>query len=338
MDSNVDLLQYLTGEEVAPLEPTNPASVKFNAVEEKSVKNSISEADSAIAVGILQSVVEDTTKMLDSGSDPAVNESSSQDSVGVIDWFDVLDEEVSHALAGYVVTEETGPILSPVSAEDVESILSSGSPSPSHEDMDSSVTDWVSILPVDSMEVGSPAESVQSSVFDEVQVSQTDLDCLLAQVKHVPDDHNYPSMMPPSPIEGPSSSVGSSRPKPYSRKGAPKTPKAPKETKPANRQERKKQQNKDAALRYRLKKKQEADIISTEVGGLEARNTELKDKVEQMTREIKYLKNLLSDVYKAKGYLKSQWIVCISHFAFMLFIVVDPFNHFSLLTHEHVLM
>lgn len=300
MDSNVDLLQFLTGEEVAPLEP-QPTTLKMVAEPVASSSESITEADSAIAVEILKSVAEDTTKMLDSGSDPAVNESPSQDSIG-IDWLDVLDEEVNQAFADYVVTDVSGPVLSPVSADDVESVLSSGATSPSGSQSPSQETsgEWPSIIP---MELDSP-DTIEASVFGEVQVSQSDLECLLAQVKSVPSDHSYPSVVPPDSIKGPTSS----RPKPYSRKNTSKSSgkNASKATKPDNRHERKKQQNKDAAVRYRLKKRQEAGIIDTEVDSLEARNTELKDTVEQITREIKYLKDLLSDVYKTKEFMKSQ--------------------------------
>jgi len=313
MDSNVDLLQFLTGEEVAPLEPINPTFVK--TVESESVKSTITEADSAIAVEILKSVVEDTTKMLDSGSDPAINESSSQDTV-LVDWLDGLDEEVSQALTDYVVAEDSGPVLSPVTAEDVESVLSSGSSSPSLE-VENTV-DLLSIVPMESMDIDNldtssvcsdnsmDSSSMEtSSVFSSVHVIQSDLETLLAQVKVIPDDHTYQSVVSPEPAEGPSSV--SSRSKPYSRKNNSRSSaKPPKEAKIADRHERKKQQNKDAALRYRLKKKQEADVIGNEVSALEERNTQLKDTVEQMTREIKYLKNLLSDVYKAKGIVKSK--------------------------------
>ena len=63
---------------------------------------------------------------------------------------------------------------------------------------------------------------------------------------------------------------------------------------------RKKQQNKDAALRYRVKKKAEGSNTETTLNDLEGRNKELKDSVEQMTREIKYLKDLMTEVYKAE--------------------------------------
>jgi hypothetical protein len=300
MDSNVDLLQFLTGEEVAPLEATNQVINNFTVADVDTVTSSISEADSAIAVEILKSVAEDTTKMLDSGNDPAINESYSQDSVGV-DWLDVLSDEVSQAFTDHVMTEARDAVLSPVTPEDVESVLSSGSPSPSQE-MDNN-SSWVSVFSIENMETtNSPDSSVHSSIFDEV--SKSDLECLLVQVRPEPHnlDHDYLAVSsPPSP--GPSDS----RVKPYSRKNNSRSNKASsREVKTADRHERKRQQNKDAALRYRQKKKKEADIITAEVDILEARNTELKDRVEQMKIEIKYLKNLLGDVIKVKEYLKSQ--------------------------------
>lgn len=98
------------------------------------------------------------------------------------------------------------------------------------------------------------------------------------------------------------------RPKPYSR---------PSETVPipgysrstgrrtlGDRKERKKLQNKNAATRYRQKKKEENNLIESEIEDLENKNKELKDKEDQMKREIEYLKKLMSDVYKARGLIK----------------------------------
>ena len=69
---------------------------------------------------------------------------------------------------------------------------------------------------------------------------------------------------------------------------------------PADRKERKKIQNKTAALKYRQKKKEETKKVFTEVEILEAKNKELKNKVESITQEINYLKDLMAEVFKAK--------------------------------------
>ncbi|XP_071964416.1 uncharacterized protein [Antedon mediterranea] len=73
-----------------------------------------------------------------------------------------------------------------------------------------------------------------------------------------------------------------------------------------SRRERKKDQNKQAATRYREKKRTETMAIRSEVEELENRNTELKDTVESMTKEIKYLKDLLQEVLTVKGQLKEM--------------------------------
>jgi len=78
-----------------------------------------------------------------------------------------------------------------------------------------------------------------------------------------------------------------------------------KKTKTLDKKLRKKEQNKTAALRYRVKKREEADTIQSEVDGLESRNGELKGKVEELEREIKYMKELMREVYMAKGLIKN---------------------------------
>merc|ERR1711884_263909 len=92
------------------------------------------------------------------------------------------------------------------------------------------------------------------------------------------------------------------RSKPYERPRKPGSSKGlPKEVIQQERKMRKKQQNKDAATRYRQKKKVEQSIVDRECEELEAKNVKLHDKVDSMTKEIQYLKDLLREVYKAKG-------------------------------------
>ncbi|XP_050420380.1 activating transcription factor of chaperone [Adelges cooleyi] len=66
---------------------------------------------------------------------------------------------------------------------------------------------------------------------------------------------------------------------------------------------RKKEQNKNAATRYRMKKKAEIKETVMEEKELMQKNDKLKDEAKELAREIKYLKSLLRDVYKAKGLL-----------------------------------
>lgn len=79
------------------------------------------------------------------------------------------------------------------------------------------------------------------------------------------------------------------RSKPYT-KGAPEEKKV-----------RKKEQNKNAATRYRLKKKAEVEEILTEEKELQNKNSELKNEITDLQREIRYLKGLMRDLFKAKG-------------------------------------
>lgn len=94
-----------------------------------------------------------------------------------------------------------------------------------------------------------------------------------------------------------SSSAGtaSKRKKPYSRPA------------PEERKLRKKEQNKNAATRYRMKKKAEVEVIKTEEKELEEKNEALKSQLDDISREVKYLKSLMRDVYRKKGLIK--WTV-----------------------------
>lgn len=72
---------------------------------------------------------------------------------------------------------------------------------------------------------------------------------------------------------------------------------------PEDRTHRKKEQNKTAANRYRMKKKAEVEIILDEERGLAKVNEELQVKFSDIKREIKYMKGLMREFYQAKGLL-----------------------------------
>jgi len=74
-----------------------------------------------------------------------------------------------------------------------------------------------------------------------------------------------------------------------------------------SKKEKKRIQNKNAAIRYRMKKKMESTQVQSEEDLLLEKNTKLKEQVEQIQREIEYMKNLMSDVCKAKG-LKLKFV------------------------------
>ena len=62
------------------------------------------------------------------------------------------------------------------------------------------------------------------------------------------------------------------------------------------RKERKKQQNKSAALRYRQRKKGEKEDSQVKLQDLELKNSELKERVKSLHNEIDYLKQLWLEV------------------------------------------
>ena len=66
--------------------------------------------------------------------------------------------------------------------------------------------------------------------------------------------------------------------------------------KPEEKRLRKKEQNKTAATRYRMKKKAELDLLLEEEAGLEERNRELQAKHDELATEIRYLKKLFKEI------------------------------------------
>jgi len=73
-----------------------------------------------------------------------------------------------------------------------------------------------------------------------------------------------------------------------------------KKPKTQEQKQRKKAQNRTAATRYRIKKKDELNAMVEEADELEKKNKDLKGKVDGLKSEIDYLKNLMLDVIKAR--------------------------------------
>ncbi|XP_072277137.1 cyclic AMP-dependent transcription factor ATF-4 [Pyxicephalus adspersus] len=68
-----------------------------------------------------------------------------------------------------------------------------------------------------------------------------------------------------------------------------------------DKKQKKMEQNKTAATRYRQKKKAEQETISAECRELEQKNDSLREKADSLAKEIQYLKDLIEEVRKAKG-------------------------------------
>ncbi|CAI9560774.1 unnamed protein product [Staurois parvus] len=118
-----------------------------------------------------------------------------------------------------------------------------------------------------------------------------------------------PQQSPTSTIEYPSSvqsspaSPISERPKPYD---LPSQDKVLAKVKTVgqprvDKKQKKMEQNKTAATRYRQKKRAEQEIISLECRELEQKNDSLKERADSLAKEIQYLKDLIEEVRKAKG-------------------------------------
>ncbi|KAK3705196.1 hypothetical protein QZH41_013987, partial [Actinostola sp. cb2023] len=107
--------------------------------------------------------------------------------------------------------------------------------------------------------------------------------------------------------EAQSQSQSNSTPKratPYTRPHSKQSPK-PKVKTPAQKQ-RKRVQNKDAATRYRVKKRSEQDVLFQEAEKIEEENTKLRDQVASIGKELEYLKNLMLEVYQTKQKKQQQ--------------------------------
>ncbi|XP_029913270.1 activating transcription factor 4b [Myripristis murdjan] len=67
-----------------------------------------------------------------------------------------------------------------------------------------------------------------------------------------------------------------------------------------DKKQKKMEQNKTAATRYRQKKRAEQEALSEEYAELERKNIELTEKADSMAREIQYLKELMEEVRLAR--------------------------------------
>jgi cyclic AMP-dependent transcription factor ATF-4 len=73
---------------------------------------------------------------------------------------------------------------------------------------------------------------------------------------------------------------------------------------PDEKKMRKKEQNKNAATRYRQKKKEEVHVVLGEERILMDKNKKLMTTFKDTRREVKYLKSLLRDLFRARGFIQ----------------------------------
>ncbi|XP_041425392.1 cyclic AMP-dependent transcription factor ATF-5-like [Xenopus laevis] len=121
---------------------------------------------------------------------------------------------------------------------------------------------------------------------------------LLNLYSDVPSDFPRDQLQDLSPTDPPEFSERLIRPTPYDR---PTSSCSALPHQKRDRKQKKRDQNKTAALRYRQRKRAEYDALDEECQSLEVRNRELKEKSDSIEREIQYVKDLLIEVYKARS-------------------------------------
>ncbi|KAL9929816.1 bZIP transcription factor crc isoform 1-T3 [Glossina fuscipes fuscipes] len=137
-------------------------------------------------------------------------------------------------------------------------------------------------------------KSAAEELFDETE-SQSSVSLAPSQTDDITtDDEWLPSSGGSSPVQtsvidslSSSNKVNKKRTRPYGRA-------------PEDRKIRKKEQNKNAATRYRQKKKLEMENVLVEEQDLVQRNDELNRLLTEHKREAKYLKKLIREFYKDK--------------------------------------
>jgi len=250
MDTKVDLMDLIMGadddQEVTSIIDMQPHAL-FG-------QDNLLPPEEPIGLNVLKDMAEKTAAELDLSS-------SSAETIDLDDLGESLNVDVDNP-------EWISPVLSPVSPDDIDSVLSSGPSSPalSYQGAEIDLVQMLNSYKESSSEQNKEAAQILDSCTE--SSSEQEIEPPVKKSRS-------------SPYEKPVRSV-------------------------AERKSRKKQQNKDAATRYRQKKKAEADNIHDECSTLELRNKELRDKVDQMTREIQYLKDLMADVYKRKGLIKEK--------------------------------
>jgi len=192
----------------------------------------------------------------------------------VLDLLAEMGNELGDDIIDYPLDlSDTGPILPAVSPDDVESILSTFLPTSPRVQPES----IFSFSPV-----ASPVYEVVPTVS------------LVAVASSIG------SLSPPYSPESVSSPESSATELSFGSPASPATtisarfepyPKVHSE-----RRAKKKEQNKTAALRYRQKKRDEQGTVLSEYDILERRNSELKSRVEELTKQLSIVKSLVSEI------------------------------------------
>lgn len=151
-----------------------------------------------------------------------------------------------------------------------------------------------------SSSVGSPTSSVCSSYSDLLVSPQEEKSKILDYTSLLNEGHfvTSPNFEEISDRESDQGSVGPIFSSTKIRKGTPY------ESKREARRQRKKIQNKEAAARYRMKKRVQDQELGDEVQKLESKQKTLQTKHDQLKNEISYLKSLMREMFQRRGLLK----------------------------------
>lgn len=170
----------------------------------------------------------------------------------------------------------SSPCLSPVSADEVDSVLL---------EHDTPVTDNLFVVSKSELTPPTHVNTISTVESQESQQSSAIFEVVPQSVEHSLDTNVYGVLsMEYEGTELTRKVVGRSR-----------------HPGPHDKVQKKKDQNKTAALRYRKKKKEEKGVVLSEVEQLELKNGELKEKVDDLNGKISYLRNLIDEI---RGRLK----------------------------------
>lgn len=183
--------------------------------------------------------------------------------------------------------EATAPHLLALSPTSSASVSRSGSP--------------VAVLPIPPTDVLplTPAATLLGSLVQQSK-GQFELSSpvILSETASLSPAYS-PSLPSPSPSEVEKEMISSQCEAPKKSKSKMRT--SATRFKSVDKTSRKRDQNKLAATRYREKKKVESENLQAVHSDLIEKNKSLKEEVDSLSREIEYMKELMVDVYKAKG-------------------------------------
>lgn len=196
----------------------------------------------------------------------------------------VLDADANHSALQVLNSGTIEFIQSPLSPDDVENVLSSAG----------SLSTSPSPTPTPSPSPSSPS-TVDTSILYTDNSSWSFSSSELYKVVENTDKSR------PTPYSRPHKASKSSKSKGRKQTASISPDPSELELELMSKKDRKKLQNKNAAIRYRMKKKQETDEKRTEVQDLEAINVELRQKCDELEREVQCMTGLINEVRKARG-------------------------------------